>query len=77
MLALTLAESCLCFSAPSIGGADAEAGRVKSMWTDIMGFTVDVMPFVGRLDSSITGRKIPKRQSSINRGDQLQAAPGE
>lgn len=58
-------------------GADAESGRVKSMWTGIMGFTVDMMPFVGRLDSDITGRKVPKRKSSNGKGKGFMAEPGE
>jgi glycine/D-amino acid oxidase-like deaminating enzyme len=57
-------------------GADADSGRVKSMWTGIMGFTVDAMPFVGRLDSGITGRNVPKRRSSDGTGTEL-VEPGE
>jgi glycine/D-amino acid oxidase-like deaminating enzyme len=58
-------------------GADAEAGRVKRMWTGIMGFTVDVMPYVGRLESSTTGRKVPKAKKSAGKGKQLKPEPGE
>jgi glycine/D-amino acid oxidase-like deaminating enzyme len=60
-------------------GADAGAGRVKSMWTGIMGFTIDVMPFVGRLDPSITGRKIPRSKFSdkVRKREQYGVLPGE
>jgi len=60
-------------------GADAEAGRVKSMWTGIMGFTVDVMPFVGRLDSGITGREVPRRYylDGIRKQEDKGVLPGE
>lgn len=57
-------------------GADAGGGRVKNMWTGIMGFTVDMMPFVGRLEPGITGRKVPKRKSSDGKGTEL-VEPGE
>lgn len=58
-------------------GADAGAARVKSMWTGIMGFTVDVMPFVGRLESGITGRKVPKRKKSEGKEHRVAAEPAE
>jgi glycine/D-amino acid oxidase-like deaminating enzyme len=58
-------------------GADWGASRVKSMWTGIMGFTVDMMPFVGRLESSITGREVPKRKISSNKGKRLIVEPAE
>jgi glycine/D-amino acid oxidase-like deaminating enzyme len=58
-------------------GADAEGGRVKSMWTGIMGFTVDMMPFVGRLESRITGRVVPKGQNSEGERKRDRVEPGE
>jgi glycine/D-amino acid oxidase-like deaminating enzyme len=58
-------------------GADAGGGRVKNMWTGIMGFTVDAMPFVGRLESSITGREIPKRKSSKSERKSSSVEPAE
>ncbi|KAJ5899028.1 hypothetical protein N7495_003772 [Penicillium taxi] len=34
--------------------------RVQNSWTGCMGFTPDLLPFVGPLDVSITGRKLPQ-----------------
>ncbi len=45
-------------------GADADGGRMKSMWTGIMGFTADALPFVGKLETSMTGRAVPKRNGT-------------
>jgi glycine/D-amino acid oxidase-like deaminating enzyme len=44
---------------PMNWGDDVEGGRVKSMWTGLIGFTADMLPFVGKLDASLTGRKSP------------------
>lgn len=41
---------------PETWGHD-EATRVKSLWTGCMGFTGDMLPLVGRLESSLTKRK--------------------
>ena len=45
---------------PPHWGADDPRGRVVDHWTGIMGCTIDVLPFVGRLDESLTARKAPK-----------------
>lgn len=39
------------------GWQKEDAFCVKSMWTGIMGFSVDMLPWVGKLPSSLTGRK--------------------
>jgi glycine/D-amino acid oxidase-like deaminating enzyme len=44
-------------------GADMGA-RVKMAWTGCMGFTADLLPYVGVLDQKITLRKIPIARSS-------------
>ncbi|EAU36666.1 predicted protein [Aspergillus terreus NIH2624] len=44
-------------------GADRGA-RVKMAWTGCIGFTPDLLPFVGVLDPRITQREIPKTSSS-------------
>ncbi|PKY01795.1 DAO-domain-containing protein [Aspergillus campestris IBT 28561] len=42
-------------------GQDADGGRMKHVWSGSMGFTVDLLPYVGRLDPKLTGRKLSKR----------------
>lgn len=37
-------------------GEDASGGRMKNIWSGILGLTADMMPFVGRLEPSLTGR---------------------
>ncbi|KAF4181652.1 hypothetical protein CNMCM7927_000531 [Aspergillus lentulus] len=44
-------------------GADIGA-RVKMAWTGCMGFTPDLLPYVGILDQKITQRKVPTARSS-------------
>ncbi|KAI9763595.1 MAG: hypothetical protein M1840_000389 [Geoglossum simile] len=44
---------------PKSWGEDGDGGRVKSMWTGSIGLTADLLPFVGKLDVSLTGRKLP------------------
>ncbi|RFU32852.1 hypothetical protein B7463_g3524, partial [Scytalidium lignicola] len=39
-------------------GPDHPSGRLKKMWTGNMGCTADGLPFVGKLDSSLTKRKV-------------------
>jgi hypothetical protein len=41
-------------------GEDVGDGRIKDLWSGIMGFTADEMPLVGKLDGSVTGRRIGK-----------------
>ncbi|GME37126.1 putative FAD dependent oxidoreductase protein [Neofusicoccum parvum] len=52
-------------------GADASEGRLKNMWTGTICFTADSVPFVGRLDPRLTGRRINALSSK------QQPAPGE
>ncbi|KAK5043480.1 hypothetical protein LTR84_011949 [Exophiala bonariae] len=37
-------------------GEDADGSRVKELWTGSMGYTLDMMPYIGRLSSSLTQR---------------------
>lgn len=41
---------------PKTWGHDRET-RVKALWTGCMGFTADLLPLVGRLETSLTKRK--------------------
>lgn len=45
-------------------GEDVGEGRIKKLWSGIMGFTTDEMPLVGKLDGSVTGRETKKRQTN-------------
>lgn len=38
-------------------GDDQEGGRIKKYWTGIVALTGDLLPFVGRLDPKLTGRR--------------------
>lgn len=50
---------------PHAGGADCPppspwaSGRVKALWTGIMGFSADLQPWVGRVPSVVSGRAMP------------------
>jgi glycine/D-amino acid oxidase-like deaminating enzyme len=35
------------------------SGRVKALWTGIMGFSADLQPWVGRVPSAVSGRAVP------------------
>ena len=37
-------------------GEDAPGGRMKNLWSGSLGITADLLPFVGRLEPSLTGR---------------------
>jgi glycine/D-amino acid oxidase-like deaminating enzyme len=41
-------------------GNDAPGGRMKNMWSGSLALTADMMPFVGRLEPSLTGRAYEK-----------------
>jgi len=41
------------------GGATWDAGRIKALWTGILGFSADLQPWVGRVPSSISCRTAP------------------
>ncbi|KAE9369016.1 DAO-domain-containing protein [Stipitochalara longipes BDJ] len=45
-------------------GDDAPGGRMKKMWSGSLGLTADMMPFVGRLESTLTGRAYVKATSA-------------
>lgn len=57
-------------------GDDAAGGRMKSLWSGSLGLTADMMPFVGRLEPSLTGRSLAKSDTSQKTTDSL-AQPGE
>lgn len=57
-------------------GEDAPGGRMKSLWSGSLGLTADMMPFVGRLEPSLTGRTPPK-VSTTEKIAQLSTHPGE
>ncbi|KAI0484222.1 hypothetical protein GGR56DRAFT_612846 [Xylariaceae sp. FL0804] len=40
-------------------GDEAEGGRTRATWTGILATTGDMLPFVGRLDPKLTGRRPP------------------
>lgn len=48
-----------------------EATRVKALWTGCMGFTGDMLPLVGRLESSLTKRK--HRSGTTSSGEYIVA----
>lgn len=56
-------------------------GRVKATWSGILGISADLLPWVGRLPPSISGRAAPSNQSlsSQQSGNKafISAAPGE
>jgi glycine/D-amino acid oxidase-like deaminating enzyme len=53
---------------PKSWGEDGDGGRMKSMWTGSIGLTTDLLPFVGKLDISLTGRKIPPHCKATQKG---------
>ncbi|KAK0653383.1 hypothetical protein DIS24_g6135 [Lasiodiplodia hormozganensis] len=58
---------------PQHWGADAPAGRLKQMWSGTICFTADSVPFVGRVDPRLTGRKV--KPAAVQSEQQPQ--PGE
>lgn len=53
-------------------------GRVKSAWSGIIGMSADLLPWVGRLSPSVSGRLAPLNQSSPQGdGTMIPTAPGE
>ncbi|KAH6656037.1 FAD dependent oxidoreductase-domain-containing protein [Truncatella angustata] len=47
-------------------GDDAEGSRVKGLWTGCMGFTADMLPLVGKLSPSLTGRPVLATKTGSN-----------
>ena len=43
---------------PTVWGEYAEGGSVKNIWSGIICYTADSLPYVGRLDYRLTGRKV-------------------
>ena len=41
-------------------GEDAPGGRMKQLWSGSLGLTADMLPFVGHLEPTLTGRTPPK-----------------
>ncbi|KAI0307404.1 FAD dependent oxidoreductase [Multifurca ochricompacta] len=76
-------------SAPAVDGAPSlevgekgpwHTGRVKALWTGILGVSADMQPWVGRVPSAISGRvvKLPLLAGVCEKGAERQkAAPGE
>ena len=56
---------------PKTWGEDADGLRVKSMWTGIMGFTADMMPFIGQLSPKLTKRTVKRSRSKLEAGPQV------
>ncbi|OAQ96649.1 hypothetical protein LLEC1_07482 [Akanthomyces lecanii] len=58
------------------GGKSPTAGSLKKDWTGIMGFTGDLLPFVGPLSQNITGRRNTYRGAGVpgpyGSGDRLE-----
>ena len=52
-------------------------GRVKAVWTGILGISADFLPWVGRVPSVISGRTPPLASASDNTVARSLAAPGE
>ncbi|KAG9223281.1 hypothetical protein CCMSSC00406_0000030 [Pleurotus cornucopiae] len=53
--------------------SDVDPGRVKSVWTGILGMSADGMPWVGRIPDKISGRVAPSSPMSTKN----LASPGE
>lgn len=49
---------------PENWGDDRTPSRLIQLWTGCMGFTMDLLPYVGRLDGRLTGRPLPPSSSS-------------
>jgi glycine/D-amino acid oxidase-like deaminating enzyme len=49
---------------PENWGDDQCPSRLIQLWTGCMGFTLDLLPYVGHLDARLTHRPVPKPTSS-------------
>ncbi|ETS79412.1 hypothetical protein PFICI_09265 [Pestalotiopsis fici W106-1] len=56
-------------------GDDQEGGRIKKYWTGVVALTGDLLPFVGRLDPKLTGRRPRqvKKSSGVDAGEWIAA----
>ncbi|KAJ7224226.1 nucleotide-binding domain-containing protein [Mycena pura] len=61
---------------PSLADGKIDSGRMKKLWSGILGISADGRPWVGRLPAKMTGRPVPKPKASSPDTSQL-AAPGE
>ncbi|KAJ7759274.1 nucleotide-binding domain-containing protein [Mycena metata] len=61
---------------PMTSGEESEEGRVKKLWTGILGVSADGRPWVGRLPAKVSGRPAPSKQKQEHSLNQL-APPGE
>lgn len=59
---------------PKTWGGDGPETRVKALWSGCMGYTTDLMPLVGPLESTLTGRK--QQSSDHSSGEWIVAAFG-
>ncbi|KAI2615118.1 FAD dependent oxidoreductase-domain-containing protein [Hypoxylon sp. NC1633] len=57
-------------------GDEAEGGRTKQTWSGVIAVTGDLLPFVGRLKSNLTGRKVDLRRNMATRRKDA-TKPGE
>ncbi|PYH94671.1 nucleotide-binding domain-containing protein [Aspergillus ellipticus CBS 707.79] len=58
-------------------GQDSHGTRIKQAWTGCMGFTADLLPYVGKLEPGLTGRGVTYRPGSATGVEQDQVPPGE
>ncbi|CZR54658.1 uncharacterized protein PAC_04542 [Phialocephala subalpina] len=58
---------------PAVFGDKARENRLVQSWSGIMGFTADVLPFVGKLDPRITGRTPKKVSESVSSSEWIAA----
>ncbi|KAG6916925.1 hypothetical protein DXG01_004686 [Tephrocybe rancida] len=43
-------------------------GRVKSLWSGVLGISVDGQPWVGRIPEKVAGRRAPRERAAVPRG---------
>lgn len=58
-------------------GQDSARGRILDHWTGVLGFTIDALPMVGRLDDSLTGRSLPAEHVHEGKDKASGIPPGE
>lgn len=56
---------------PKTWGGDGGETRIKALWSGCMGFTADMLPFVGKLEASLTKR--PQRGGNGPAGEYIVA----